>query len=176
MAHPESERRPTPVELPPELAEFLKDQETACLTQATDIGTALIIKIPGADIASVRGNIPIVVRHDLYPHPAAPVIRLALTFLDDPDAPFTIDTFINVDEPEQLGNAAALVDQDALPLFFYDEALEHQLTKVLPYSSQEDIAYLLEVAEQLWRQIPREQYDFAAAKAALEALRDRGAV
>jgi hypothetical protein len=174
MSHPESGRPYQPVELPPDLAEFLKDQETACLPLATDLGTALVLKLASGDIESVRGTIPIVVRHELYPHPAAPVLRLSFTFLDDPEQPLTIGSYVNIDEPEQLGTALALLDQEAIPMFFYDEALAHTLTKVMPYSGQEDLAYLLEMAQGLWLQIPRDEYDFDAAKAALEARLAKG--
>ncbi len=65
MSHPESGRPQFPVELPPAFAQFLRDQETACLAEATSLGTALIIKLAEADIDSVRGDIPIFLSQQL---------------------------------------------------------------------------------------------------------------
>jgi hypothetical protein len=173
VSNPESERPQIPLELPTALAEFLKDQDTACLTQATDLGTAIIAKLHTEDIESIRGIIPIIMSQQLYPHPLAPVLRLMFTFLDHPDAPLTLDTYLNIDDPEQLGNAVALASQESLPMFFYDEKLAHTLTKVMPYSGQEDLENYLELAQELYLRIPREQYDFDAAKAAMAALLDK---
>ncbi len=51
MSHPE---RPLSFgELPPELADFLRSQDYACVTQETDLGTVLVIKIPSPEIQSV---------------------------------------------------------------------------------------------------------------------------
>jgi hypothetical protein len=47
MSFPEQQAGHYPEgELPPELAEFLRHQEYACLTQATDKGTAFVLKLP----------------------------------------------------------------------------------------------------------------------------------
>ncbi len=40
------EKRPSPSELPPEVADFLKDKPFACVSQATDKGTAYVVKAP----------------------------------------------------------------------------------------------------------------------------------
>jgi hypothetical protein len=70
------------IPLLPELAAFLRGQEVACLMQPTTQGTAFVIKLAGREIASVRGRVPIHLRHELYSHPAAPVIRTVLTVYD----------------------------------------------------------------------------------------------
>src|SRR5688572_19601787 len=87
--------------LPPELADFLRGQDIACLLRATDRGTAFVIKLPAQDIASVRGRVPIRLRHELYAHPAAPVIRTILTVYDQPTTPLALETYTNVAEPDQ---------------------------------------------------------------------------
>ena len=84
-----------PNELPPELAAFLKDQRYACLTHATDQGTVLVLKAPRSEIDSVRGTVPIQLRHELHRHPAAPVIRMVVTIYDQPARPLAFDTFIS---------------------------------------------------------------------------------
>ena len=78
--HPSPESSLSPGALAPELVEFLKDKDYACVTQTTDIGTVLVLKIPTPDIKSVRGPIPIWLRQELYHHPTAPVIRLVIQF------------------------------------------------------------------------------------------------
>jgi hypothetical protein len=71
-----------PNELPPELADFLKGQEYACLLHATDQGTVFVVKAHRRDIQSLRGNVPVRVLHQLYDHPQAPVIRTVITWYD----------------------------------------------------------------------------------------------
>src|SRR6266487_5127104 len=76
-----------PSPLPPELAEFLRDQAIACLMQGTDQGTVFVIKLPTPDIESACGRVPIHLRYELYAHPNAPVIRTTLRIYDQPEAP-----------------------------------------------------------------------------------------
>src|SRR6266536_3830564 len=90
-----------PGALPPELAEFLKNQQYAALLQATDHGTVLLIKAPGPEIESVRGRVPIEIRHELYRHPAAPVIRMLTRLYDQPERPLALETFVNIDDEQQ---------------------------------------------------------------------------
>jgi hypothetical protein len=49
---PEHTEPDHPAVLPPELADFLKDQDYACITQATDQGTAFVMKMPGGEVES----------------------------------------------------------------------------------------------------------------------------
>jgi hypothetical protein len=55
--------------------------------------------------------VPIELGHELYDHPAAPVIRLALRIYDDPLAPLAMESFINVAAPDQRADYAALGTQ-----------------------------------------------------------------
>jgi hypothetical protein len=164
---PSGEGPSYPTVLPPELAEFLKPHDYACVTQATDQGAAFVMKLPNSDIQSVRGTVPIHLRQELYAHPAAPVIRLVFTIYDQPEHPLAVETFINIADEQQRADFAALANQDALMLMFYDEELAHQLTKVVPYQSREDITQLLGTAEGLLQDIPEGERNFDAAKAAV---------
>ena len=156
-------RYPSP--LPPEMAEFLREREFGCLTHPTDKGTAFVIKAPSTEIDSVRGRVPIHLRHELYDHPAAPVIRLIMTIHDQPARPLALELFVNVDDPQQRSEYDQLAQQEQLYLLFYDEHLRHRLSKVVPYAGQEDIFRVLEVADRLHRSVPRERFDFDRAKA-----------
>src|SRR5215211_5074862 len=126
---------PTP--LPPELAVFLRDQNIACLMQGTNQGTVFVIKLPTPDIESARGRVPIQLRHELYAHPNAPVIRTTLHIYDQPEAPLALETFTNIKDENQRSDFAALAQQEAFFLLFYDEQLAHTLTKVVPQSTPE---------------------------------------
>jgi hypothetical protein len=159
--------RPHDTALPPELAEFLKKQDYVCLTEATDRGTVLLIKVPSTDIASIRGPVPILLRQELYQHAAAPVIRLLVSIFDHPARPLALETFINVADPHQRANYAALITQAELPLLFYNEALMHQLSKVLLFRQQQETAGILAVAERYAGAIPQEGFNFERAKAAV---------
>jgi hypothetical protein len=180
MAPPEHEGSPSPTGptpeqpslLPPELADFLRTQDIACLFQATDQGTALVAKLPSAEIASVRGTVPIHVRHELYDHPAAPVIRTVLTIYDRPANPLALETYSNVADPQQRADFAALATQDQLVLLCYDEQLAHRLSKVVPYRDAGTIAAIVGRADQLLAAIPTDRFSFEAAKqAVLQATR-----
>src|SRR4051794_37724678 len=84
-----------PTHLPSELADFLRGERFACLTHATDRGTAFLIKAPGSEIERVRGRHSIGFRTELYLLPQAPVIRMVLTIYDQPDSQLALETFVN---------------------------------------------------------------------------------
>jgi len=151
--------------LPPDLAEFLKDQTFACLTWPTDRGTVLLIKAPGHEIETLRGRLPIQVRHELFEHQTAPVIRLVVTFYDQPARPLAVESFINVEDPQQRADFAALVDQQELDMLLYDETLTHRLTKRVGYTAGEQAKLVLERADSLFHAIPQDRFSFETAKA-----------
>lgn len=163
--HPSEPVEPTP--LPPDLAVFLATQPVACLMHETNEGTAHVIKLPFAEIASVRGRVPISVRHELYAHPQAPVIRTVLTIYDQPERPLALETMTNVAEPDQRADFARLAGQEKLLLLFYDEALQHRLSKRVDNVDPETIEAILAQAEAVRRRIPPDRYDFMAAKDAV---------
>jgi hypothetical protein len=150
--------------LPPELADVLQDVPAACLLQASDQGTVAVIKLPGAEIARVRGTLPIAVAHALHDHPAAPVLRTTFTLYDDPTDPLVLEAFTNIADPQQRAEFAALAQQASVRLLFYDETLTHRLTKLVTYSQSPTLPLLLEQAAQLRARIPPAQFDFDAAK------------
>jgi hypothetical protein len=166
--HPQrSEPLPSNV-LPPELVDYLQNQVIACIAHATDTGTVLIMKMPGTDIYSVRGPVPIWIRQELYTRPSAPVIRMVVTIYDQIESPLAVETFFNVADETQRADLAALATQDELAILFFDEALAHQLTKVVAYQGSKT-AQILATAERLVSTIPREEFDFDTAKAAVMA-------
>jgi hypothetical protein len=122
--------------------------------QETDQGTAFVVKLPARDIDSARGTVRIHLRHELYKHPAAPVIRTVLVIYDQPEAPLAMETFTNIEDEQQRSHFAALAQQDALILLFYDEQLAHRLTKVVPQDEPGQSAVVLATAERVLASIP----------------------
>ena len=167
MSGPEHGFLLEPNALPPALAEFLRGQRLACVTEATDQGTALVIKAPALDIESMRGRIPILLRHELYAHPAAPVIRMVLRMYDRPRNPLALETFINIEDPAQRADYAALGQQENIPLLFYDQDLEHRLSKRVRNDAQEIVARVLAEADTLLVAVPKHRFSFETAKAAV---------
>lgn len=163
------ERRPIaqpeyPAALPPELAEFLRAQEVACLMHGTDQGTAYVVKLPRTEIVSLRGRVPVRVRHELYARPTAPVIRTIITIYDQPASPLALETFTNIEDTQQQAELAALAEQDRFLMLFYDEQLLHCLTKAVVNEQPADSATILAVAQRILAQIPRDRFDFEQAK------------
>jgi hypothetical protein len=156
-----------PVQLTPDLAAFLATQDVACLMHETSEGTAHVIQLPAAEIESLRGRIPVHVRHDLYAHPAAPVIRSVITIYDQPDRPLALETMTNIAEADQRADFGRLATQRQLLLLMYDQQLRHCLSKRLGNVEPEMIEEILSNAESIRRHIPAERYDFMAAKAAV---------
>ena len=157
-----------PFQLPPELADFLRGAgRYACVTQATDQGTAFVLKVPGQELAALRGTMPIGLRHELFVHPAAPVIRTVLTIMDQPQHPLRVETFINVAEEDQRADFAALADHEQLLLLFHDEQLQHCLTKLVPYPERSEVPTILARTEALRAAIAPWRFDYDRAKAAV---------
>jgi len=163
--HQEREQSLGPFELPEALAEFLKGQEIAMVTESSDQGTVYVVKVPAKEITSLAGRVPVKLSHDLYEHPSAPVIRTVVKIYDQPDRPLALETFINVDEPDQWRDFAQLAEQDELLLLFYDEALHHRLTKQVRNTARKQMRNILNWADRVRTSIPDQEYDFNQAKA-----------
>jgi len=153
-----------PTSLPPELADFLQTQEFACLPHATDQGTLFIVKLPTPELVSLRGPVPMEQRHELYTYPTAPVIRVVTRFHDQPGRPLAIESFINVQDPQQGQDYAALSQQRETFFLCYDEQLRHRLTKQFRGLNPETMTQLLGEADRLLASIPPERFDYELAK------------
>jgi hypothetical protein len=157
---------PTPqIALPPELQAFLADHAYACVSQQTSDGTVLVVKIPSQDIESCRGRQQILVRYELYTTAHGPALRLLLAIHDVPGAPLKMETFCNVGDPVQLAEYRDLLSRAALRVLFYDEALEHRLSKVIPQPSDPATEALIPEALTLLKRTDPSLLDFDKAKA-----------
>lgn len=164
---PEGGEPDPPIALPPELVDFLTGQDIACVMQATDRGTAFVIKLPNAEIQSVRGTVPIALRHELYHHPSAPVIRTVISIFDQPDSHLALETFTNIADDQQKADFVALAEQDELYLLFYDEQVHHRLSKQVGHGTKEAIPEILGAAGRILQSMPDERFDFDRAKVAV---------
>ncbi len=166
-----TEREPQPSSEPPalpaELVVALAGVEYACLTIGTEAGTVLVLKAPRIEIASARGRVPIQLGHELYDHPNAPVIRMALRIFDQPQAPLAMETFINVADEAQRADYAVLANQDEIPLLFLAEALQQRLAKRISHHGRDIVPQVVAAAQQLLSHIPEDRFDFERAKQAV---------
>jgi hypothetical protein len=157
------------VNLPPDLASFLESQRLACLLIGTERGSGFVVKAPGDEIEGLRGPMPVLFRHELYRHPAAPVIRLLLRLYDhahsQPPSSLVFESFVDVDDEGQRSDYGDLARQDLVDLHFYDEALRHRLTKQISNNLRSDISPVLIAALRLRARIPDGRFDFDRAKA-----------
>ncbi|GAA5154288.1 hypothetical protein GCM10023321_25850 [Pseudonocardia eucalypti] len=135
--------------------------------QATDQGTAFVVKLPTPEINNLRGRVPIHFHHELYSHPAAPVIRTVLTVYDQPQQPLALETFTNIEQPDQRADLARLTTQDELHMLFYDDQLTHRLTKAVPFRNDGQIEEMLHTADALLAAIPPQQFSFERARRAV---------
>jgi hypothetical protein len=119
------------------------------------------------DILRARGTIPVHIQHALLDHRTAPVIRSILTLYDQPQRPLRFESFINIKDPAQRSDFADLAAQDQLTLLFYDEQLQHRLSKLVPTDQEGMVTAILTQADELAARIPPWRYDFNRARAAV---------
>src|SRR5262249_25456900 len=101
----------------------------------------------------------------LYQHPAAPVIQVLVTIYDRSPHPLAMDLFVNVEDQDARAEYAALADQEEILFLFHDEELRRRRGITVRNGGQEDIRRIVATADRLLAGIPREQFDFMAAKA-----------
>ena len=163
-----------PDALPSGLQACLASQKYGCVTETTNFGTAYILKAPRADIDSARGHVPVQVSRHLYFEPTAPVIRTVIRLQDRPKSALLFESFINIADPSQRAEFAALASQERLLLLFHDEELKVRLTKLVPQNRrlQLSVAYMLRTAHNFLTTISDDRFDFEKAKAAVMAVTD----
>lgn len=157
-------------ELPEETKEFLRQtgpEEYVMITGAFEHGVVHIVKTPGADIEGMHANVPMEIIHELHEAPEAPVIRSVVKIYDDLRRPLALEAFTNVRNEEQCQNFATLASQPAYIFLFYDESLQHRLTKFVVNTHGEQTVSLFQNALLASSHIPDEQYNFDQAKEAV---------
>jgi hypothetical protein len=119
-----------------------------------------------SDIEGFAGK-PVLYQWQLIQMPTAPLIRLELTILDQPDNPFRFESFLNVAEESQANVLSQLANQDWLYLAFYGDDLTHRFTKIVHHDRQQwqYLDELVDRATRYWHQLPPDRRDFDQAKA-----------
>ncbi len=112
-----------PAALPPEPERFLQTKDIACLMHETNQGTVFVVKLPATEIATLHGRVPVHIRHELYQHPKAPVIRTVIRIYDRLDNPLGLKTLRTSNRRTIGADFLRLVDQDQVFLLFYDKIL-----------------------------------------------------
>ena len=153
--------------LPQEIREVFDKTGYGSLAVETDAGVVHVCHAADSDIAGFVDK-PVSYRWQLVKMPTAPLIRLELVILDQPDAHYRFESFLNVAQEDQSKILCQLANQDQLYLAFYGDDLRHCLTKAVQHDGQQwqYLDELMDEASAHWEQIPPEQRDFDRAKAA----------
>lgn len=147
----------------------MTDRLLAGLALTTDHGIAVVAAVPSCLIEGFSATGPAFLRHELYSHPAAPVIRLVATVYDRREQPLRIQAFINItDDQERLGYDG-LCNQERTALLCYDEFLARRLTRTIVSFNCRATRKVLRLACELLTKISSESIDFGAAEAAVMA-------
>ncbi len=154
-----------PNELPPQIKEVFERTGYGCLALESDIGIVHVCHAPDMDIDGFSGK-PIRPQWQLIEMPTAPLIRLNLTIFDRPADPFRFESFLNVDDKQQLDVLTQLASQEELYLAFYGDWLNHRHTMSVEHTEnqwQQLDEYIMR-ALTYWANIPAHLRDFDKAK------------
>ncbi len=130
------------------------------------MGIVHVCHAPDADIEGFA-NKPVVSQWQLIKMPTAPLIRLEINILDQPENPYRFESFLNVTEKDQEKVLAELANQDRLFLAFYGDDLGYRFTMVITHKRQQwqQIDELTMEAFNYLSKISPNQQDFDEAKA-----------
>lgn len=92
---------------------------------------------------------------------------MTVRIYDQPQHPLALETFINVEDPQQRADYEGLSKQDTIYMLFYDETLSHRLVKQVANIAKDEMKLVLNQADTLLAAIPKERFDFDKAKAAV---------
>lgn len=152
--------------LPPELRAAFRQTGPGCITVETSFGVVHVCHATDWDIAGFAHQ-PVWYRWELAKLPTAPVIRLNLVILDQPQNPYRYESFLNIGNEDQTRILEILLTQEQLILPFYGDDFNQRLTKVVPHGAEQrrQLGALVEQAAAHWHGIPTDQRDFDQAKA-----------
>lgn len=162
----------TRLEIPAEV-KAVEKTGPGCFAVETSEGIVFLAHASDADIEGFA-NRPVLSQWQLIEMPTAPLIRLHLTILDQPQSPCCFETFFNITKSESLRILAKQLQQDTLILAFLGDDLEHRFSKVLPFPQEERQALHQLIGQAIERlvSIPRGKRDFDLAKAQFQAKVD----
>ena len=154
------------LELPQEMRAVFAKVGAGCFAARRGDTIAFVTHANETDIQSIQRQ-PALYGWELYRLPTAPVIRLRLLILDDPDHPFLLETFLNVGDEEQREYLERLTAQRVLPFDLFGEDFTYRYTKELAHPSRmrRDLAALVRQATHYWDTLPASDRDFDRANA-----------
>ena len=76
-------------------------------------------------------------RYELGRFSTGPVLVLAMTIYDDPDRPFRLEVFLDVNKSADLALVRRLTDQATITLHFYDFNLKYQFSKQIQHGQRQ---------------------------------------
>ena len=154
-----------PNELPKEIREVLEKVGYGCFAAETNIGVVHICHASDSDIPGFT-NKPVLSQWQLIKMPTAPLVRMELTIVDQPENPYRFESFLNVAEEDQLKILYQLANQDRLYLAFYGDDLNYRFTKIVPVDKRQwqYIDELAQEAKNYLSELSPEKRDFDLAK------------
>jgi hypothetical protein len=155
-----------PFELPPALQEAFAQTGFGCVATETSIGVVHVCYAAEADIAGFSDK-PAVCRWQGALLPSAPVLRLRAVILDQPQNPYTFESFLNVGAETDTRVLEQLLSQEELYLAFYGEDFTHRFTKVVEHDEarREELRLLVDLVQAYCQSIPEGERNFDRAKA-----------
>jgi hypothetical protein len=156
-------------ELPPELRATFAQTGPGCIATETNLGVVHVCHASEQDIAGFTDQ-PVWYRWELARLPTAPIIRLNLAILDQPQNPYRYESFLNIGDDDQARILARLVSQEQLILPFYGDDLSYRFTKTVPHQVEQrtQLGGLVAQAVTHWQAIPAAHRDFDRAKATFQ--------
>lgn len=151
--------------LPDEIREVFEQFGYGCLTAETNIGIVHICHAATSDVEGFE-NKSIWYEWQLIKMPTAPLIRMEIAVIDDPDNPYRFETFFNIEDDAQADILAGLTNQRKLYFAFYGDDLSHSHTTSLPHDEQhwQYLDELVEEAIAYWNSLPTNERNFDLAK------------
>ena len=158
---------PSAYELPEEIQEVFENTGYGCLAAETNIGVVHVCHASDSDIGGFADK-PVAYQWQLIKLPTAPLLRLQIDVLDQPDSPYRFESFLNVAEESQAQVLAQLANQEHLYLAFYGDNLTYRFTKIIRHDQQQwqYLDELVDEATRYWDRLPSKRRDFDEAKAA----------
>ena len=126
---------------------------------------AFVTHAADSDIERFR-NAQVLWRWELIEMPSAPLIRFRSAILDDPESPYLLEHFLNVDDADQARCLSLLVRQEELSFDFFGDEYTYSKRISHPQRMREGLERMVRRAIEVCGDIPEAQRDFDQAKAA----------
>lgn len=154
------------VGLPPALQALFERSGAGCFAAERGDTVTFVTHASSRDIASFR-DAQVMWRWELIPMPTAPLIRFRGAILDDPNAPYFLEHFLNVDDRAQARTLSLLAQQEQITFEFYGDEYEYAYPKQLPQPQRMRVALqkIVRQAIQHYGDIRPERRNFDLAKA-----------